>query len=345
MFGWFNQRKRGASEQASGLPPDWAESVPAVVVPPGRTGASPPAAQQLPALPDDDLAMTVPAALRDLAETMPAALDALGGSAAEAGTHSAFSWMLGAAEPVPTLELSPGEAELLRRLDALLDAPALPPNLLPRMPAVIPQLMGLLRREQTSRAELAQQVARDVLLTAEVLRVARSSTYGARPVERLEDALDRIGGFGLQSAMARVLMKPVFQAGAGGLSARAAGRLWLYAESKSMYCAELVAGEGDRFEGFLAGLMHDTGWLALLRLLDRLGLRPALPISSVLDAELDRRKDRLFGRLTADWGLTPGITALSLQLADGQAQVPGSDTLVRSLRTADRLCLAHVGGA
>ena len=131
-----------------------------------------------------------------------------GGNTAEA---SALAWLLDGPPPRPG-PLTAAERALLQPLDLHLRAARLPGDLLPRAPAVIPQLLGLLRQEQPPRAAMVQQVLKDMLLTAEVLRLARSPFYGNQPVDSLESALDRIGTAGLQSAMARVLLKPVFQA-------------------------------------------------------------------------------------------------------------------------------------
>lgn len=255
---------------------------------------------------------------------------------------SALSWLLNG--PTPQQEPpTPAERQLLLTLDRQLDAPTLSNDLLPRAPGVIPQLIALLRQDEPSRAAMVQQVLKDMLLTAEVLRLARSPYYGAMPVETLETALDRIGSIGLQSAMARVLIRPIYHAQSGSLMARAAPRLWVHAEHKSMICAEIAAGDGgDRFEGFLAGLMHDTGWLALLRLLDRQQLTPALPSSAAFDAALDARKDRLFGRLTAKWDLTPALTSLSEHLRQGPGPTP--PPLAKALHIADRRCTAELSG-
>lgn len=274
---------------------------------------------------------------------VPAFAPEAGAAAVEQPEPSALAYLLEG--PPPRVgPLTETERALLQPLDRQLTASTLPPDLLPRAPAVIPQLLGLLRQAQPSRAAMVQQVLKDMLLTAEVLRLARSPFYGSQPVETLEAALDRIGTAGLQTAMARVLLKPVFHAQSGGLVAMAAPRLWQHAEYKSLLCAELVAQNGgDRFEGLLAGLLHDTGWLALLRLLDRIGMTPRLPLSLALDAALDRRKDRLFGRLTADWDLTPALTSLSRQLR-GRGPQPVDHPLALALRTADRHCTADLTG-
>lgn len=255
---------------------------------------------------------------------------------------STLSWLLDGPQPVQAPP-SDAERQWLSQLDRLLASPRLPADLLPRAASVIPQLLALMRQESPSRATMAQQVTKDLLLTAEVLRMARSPFYGAQPVETIDAALDRIGTAGLHSAMSKVLLKPVFQPHGGGLAARAAPRLWQRSEQKSMSCAAHMAREGgDRFEGFLAGLLHDSGWLALLRLIDRNGQAPSLPLSRVLDLSLERRKDRLFGRLVTDWDLSPALSALAQQLQSTpmpRLALP----LAAALMAADQQCGTDAG--
>lgn len=265
-------------------------------------------------------------------------------SSIDAPAPSTLSWLLDGPPPLQAAP-QPHERALLQGLDLQLAAPRLPADLLPRAAAVIPQLLALMRQEAPARSAMVQQVLKDLVLTAEVLRLARSPFYGAQPVDTLEAALDRIGTAGLHSAMARVLLKPVFQAQGDGLTARAAPRLWQRAEFKSLLCADLVAQSGgDRFEGYLAGLLHDTGWLALLRLIDRARLHPELPLSRALDAALDRRKDRLFGRLVADWDLSPALTSLARQMQATPVDAVALP-LAEALRTADRTSTVELAGA
>lgn len=247
---------------------------------------------------------------------------------------STLSWLLDGPAPLQA-PATTAEKQLLQALDRQIAGTPLNAGLLPRAAAVIPQLLALMRQETPQRAALAQQVLKDLSLSAEVLRVARSPFYGAQPVDTLESALDRIGIDGLDAAMARVLLKPVFQAQGDGLSARAAARLWQRAEYKSMLCADLLARDGgDRFAGFLAGLLHDTGWMALLRISDRAGLRPELPLSRAMDLALERRKDRLFGHLVADWDISPALTSLARQVQTAPMEAVATP-LAKALRTAD----------
>lgn len=321
MFKWFGKRKQD----------DVGDSLPAFAPAPPHSAPSP--------LPEDP-GLTLPAGLHDAALTVPADLETLQElRATRELPTSNLAWLLGAQPPVSSAAPTTAEAALLRRIDAQLAAPTLAANLLPRAPAVVPQLLGLLRREQAPpRHELARQVAKDGLLTAEVLRAARSAVHGLRPVERLEDALDRIGEDGLQQATARVLFKPVFQAPAGGQIARAAPRIWLYAEIKSGLCAELAPDPALKMDAFLAGLMHDTGWIALLRLVERTGAPLPRAWSTACDEALAKAKDRLFGRLTAGWQLSASLTELALAMSRNER----TGLLAPLVHQADRLCLAHL---
>ncbi len=248
---------------------------------------------------------------------------------------SALSWLL-AAPPVQLLPPSAQEQALLQRLDGALAAPQQAGDLLPRAAGVLPQLMALMRQPVPSRTAMVRQLTKDPLLTAEVMRLARSPYYGAQQVATIESALDRIGTTGLQSAAARVLLKPIYQPQGDGLAARVASRVWQRTERKALCCADRLARQGgDRFEGFLVGMLHDSGWLALLRLIDRSGQSLQLPLSQAMDASLDRHKDRLFAHLLAGWELSPALLDLAAELQRAPL-AQGDLPLARALWAADR---------
>lgn len=252
-----------------------------------------------------------------------------------------FAWLLGVS-PAPYDSGPEAAAQaLLASLDRRLGAPALPPDLLPRAANVIPQLLALMRRGSAARQDMVAQVLKDPQLTAEVLRLARSPAYGATAVDTLESALDRIGTSGLEAATARLLLRPVFASNGNGALGQACARIAALSESKSLLCAQLAQqASGDRLDGLLAGLLHDTGTLGLLRLADRSGYTTALAAGLAgsgaqgLEQSLLMRRDRLFGRLVAGWDLTPTLTALAGHL--GAPLPDSSPPLARALLMADR---------
>jgi hypothetical protein len=289
------------------------------------------------------------------APAAPRRVDAGAGPAAADGGDSAppppslLAWLLDAAAPhhgAPTA----AERAALAPLDALLARPAWPADLLPRAPAVIPQLLGLLRQEMPSRAAIVQQIGKDVVLAAEVLRMARSPYYRSRAeIDTLDAAVTLLGTSGLQSAIARVVLKPVFDTQAGGLAGRSARRAWELAEREAEACADLAAQAGiERFEGFLAGLLHGTGRTALLRTLDRAGIEPASPWSLAFDHALEDRADRMFGRLALGWQITPALSELAAAVAQRgleDAGLPLAAALRQAQRQAAAVLAARGGGA
>lgn len=249
-----------------------------------------------------------------------------------------FEWLLDAG---PTLDvpLLPHEHRLLARLDAVLATDASRADLLPRAPAVIPQLMNSLRDESQSAHALADRVAKDPNLVAEVIRLANSSlTRAAEPVSDLAQAISRLGTQGLRRAIAKVVLKPIFDAPPDSLSGRAAPRLWLHSEAKAAECLRLAAAAGlDPFEGYLAGLMHNIGWTAMLRALDRHGATAAAAslYSSAFVQALEPRRELFFAMLVIPWQLTDSLTALAAELREGGLTATRS-ALGQSLRAADR---------
>ncbi len=319
MFGWL-RRLRPATPDAAAAAPGAPRPHPPPTAgsPVGRPGAA------------------TPAVAIAAAASTPAAPGA--------ALPSALAWLLGAPPP-EARPLAAAEQAALQVLDTMLAQPRWPADLLPRAPAVIPHLLALLRQDLPTRAAVVQQVAKDLALAAEVLRMARSPFYRRRgDVDTLDAAVDLLGTTGLQSAIARVVLKPVFDGQGSRQAARVGARLWELAERKADACTSLAAPAGvDRFDAYLAGLLHDTGWTALLRVLDRAGVGLATPTSMAFDAALADRHDRCFARLAADWEITPALTALALGItAHGLTNAPGA--LAHVLRQADRACAPATAG-
>lgn len=250
--------------------------------------------------------------------------------AAPAEDAAFLPWLLGCAPLLPGPLLAP-EQLALSTLDQTLALPALPEELLPRAAALIPQLLALLRQTDLPVPALAQRVAKDAVLSAEVLRLASSPFYRAQgAVTDLPQAIALIGVAGLQTVIARVVLKPIFEAAPGPLSARAGARLWDHAEALAAATAGQAAQAGAAaFDGYLAGLLHGSGWTIALRVLDRAGLVLALPPSEAFAAACAERAHRLFGQAALRWSITPAFTAF------------GADARERSLgRSADVLAVA-----
>lgn len=247
-------------------------------------------------------------------------------------THAdTLAWILGtpvplAAHPSEASQPHPWGQAALRAVDAVLARSTLPGDLVPRAPAVIPQLLSLMRQDDLPLASIVERVVRDPLLTAEVMRLARSPHYRTRQrIETLEGAVTVLGAGGLQAAIARVVLRPLFRGDSTGLMGCAAERSWPHASRQAELAADLAAAQSlPRIEGFLAGLLHGSGRTALWRILDAqttsqsTGPWPPMPWHPALYAELAARSHRLFGQLALDWRITPALAEAGAALRQAQ---------------------------
>ena len=232
-----------------------------------------------------------------------------------------FCWLIGV--PANAAARPPAGAligELLGRVDEIIASETLRAGLLPRAPHVIPQLMKTLRDERYSSTDVAERISRDVVLTAEVVRSATSVLARGDDDEEIDlpRAVQVIGTQGLRRAIANVVLRPIFDAKGSSLSARAATQIWKDADRKARLAAA-IAGQYDLdpFDGYLAGLLHNSGWTAVLRAIDNL---EDLAIGPVEIAHLEvvpqviRRRDALFGALVGPWKLGALMEGLAAEV-------------------------------
>jgi hypothetical protein len=328
---WWNPftRKRPAA-------PDSTASADAAAPAP-TTSPAPPRAGDVPR----SGAAAMPAAAPPVAESPPAPVD---DPLSDAQRIRFFCWLAGvtatadSAAP-PDLVVQ----HLMERLDEVIASETLRAGLLPRAPHVIPQLMKTLRDESYSSVDVASRISKDVVLTAEVVRSATSAYQrGADDEDEIDlaRAVTIIGTQGLRRAIAGVVLRPIFDARGDTFSARAATQIWKDADRKARLGAVLAAQRGlDPFDGYLAGLLHNTGWTALLRAIDGfddIGLGGvALAHADVLPQLLQRR-DALFGALVGPWNLSTAVDEVAVEVgARGIDAVESPLGLV--LRQADRL--------
>ena len=242
-----------------------------------------------------------------------------------------------------TATLADTERRALEALDQTLALPALPEDLLPRAAALIPPLLALLRQTDLPVQALAERLSRDVVLTAEVLRVASSPYYRAQgEVASLAQAISLIGTLGLQAVFARVVLKPMYKVQPGPLSERAATRLWAHAEALADHGSTLAGKAGQpMFDGYLAGLLHGSGWTIALRVLDRAGITPPEPPSAAFVEACAERAHRLFGQAALRWNITPGFQSVAADARDCPLHA-SRHPLVVALREAQPLALADL---
>ena len=260
------------------------------------------------------------------------------------------AWLLGQPTPIISAvgasDLPPPAVAFLAQIDAVIASDTLRANLLPRAPQVVPQLMSALRDERYSSADVSQRISKDAVLATEVIRLANSANRGDRePVVDLEHAVMAVGASGLRRVIAKSVLRPMFDARGTSLSARAAPQIWHDADNKARLCAALAGNDLlDPLDGYLAGLLHGTGWTALMRGLDNVTPSPP-PAPTLLGAAtataLMQRRDTLFSKLIRPWGLSAPLVALADEIA-AHGLVGVSSPLGLALQAADRLAALHV---
>jgi HD-like signal output (HDOD) protein len=246
-----------------------------------------------------------------------------------------FLWLAG-----PHINGAPAGAGLiLDQLARLGRDPIDAASLVPRVPAVIPQLLRSLRDEDSSAASLARQVAQDTVLVAEVIREVNSPYYRpTTPVRNLEGALLLLGQNGLRMLLARVAFRPIISMQASPLARLVAPSLWRQSEQCALAASLLAPRLGaDPFEAYLAGLMHNVGLVVALRVIDGLLPAGALPDDDAFGLGLVRVARQVSARIALQWELPPPIGHAIAHIAELDA-----GALPATLGAADRLAKLHM---
>ena len=235
--------------------------------------------------------------------------------------------------------------QMLDQLDRVIASDAQCSQLLPRAPDVVPQLMRTLRDDSYSSVEVARRISRDVVLSAEVIRLA-SNTLRRNDMATadLAQAVAVIGTQGLRRVIARVVLRPLFAAHGNTLSARAAPHIWADADKKARLCAALAHGSSiDPLDAYLAGLLHNAGWSAAVRAIDNAS-GAALPAASwghpAVAEALFVRRDRLFAKLVPPWQLGTALSALAQEIGHSGLDAAASP-MAQVLRQAQELAVLH----
>lgn len=261
-----------------------------------------------------------------------------------AGDHAApdldlafFHWLAG-----PHITGAAGDENLvLDELTRLVRAPHAASTLVPRVPAVIPQVLRSLRSDSASSADLACQVAQDAVLVAEVLREVNSPYYQpGTPVRNLEGALLLLGQNGLRMLLARVAFRRIISLQTSRLARLVAPQLWNQSEKCAQAASLLAPNHGaDPFEAYLAGLMHNVGLVVALRVIDGLLPTGGLPDSDAFGLRLVHAARLISAGIAGQWELPPAIGHAIAHLGD-HATMPAQ--LPAALDEADRLAKLHM---
>lgn len=260
---------------------------------------------------------------------------------ADQALDARFSAMLLSLSVLRDGPLEPAERAVLPWLEALANAPAAH-ELLPRLPAVLPKLMSLARRDDVSPRELTEHLMRDPALVAEVIRIANSPRYRAsQTLGSLQDAVMVLGQQGMNQLITQVAMRPVFNGQNGRFSQRARSHLWAQASRCALACAYLRDAHVDPFDAYLAGMVVNTGLIPALSVLDQRYAGPQRPDTSAFHAQFLRLGLRISANIARAWRFPEGV-GLAIDTLNAQPAPQPLPRLAVLLRSADQISKRHV---
>ncbi|MCC4621729.1 HDOD domain-containing protein [Xanthomonas cassavae CFBP 4642] len=235
-----------------------------------------------------------------------------------------------------SLPTDPAQLAVLEAVGGALAHVDLRPQLLPRRPHLLPQLMRAVNDPDASGRGIAAIIAQDPALATNLLRIANSALYRPQgaPLESLERAVVHIGTEGVRQIVAAAVMQPVLSLD-GGLYSRLPAAVWDYALRTATAAAAYMRGRGgDTLSAQLAGLLQGLGAVVILRVLrDAYAERPGLPYSLEVAAALVQRHTVAVAKTIATtWDLPLVLgTALDEQRPEHDATLLAT-TLGRALR-------------
>jgi HD-like signal output (HDOD) protein len=192
-----------------------------------------------------------------------------------------FSGWLFGAENHPDLFTNKNEDAILAALDEVVKSEQAGAHMVRRMPGVIPQLLQSLRSSDFDGTELARKISHDVVLVAEVLRLANSATYNrGTSITSIDHAVLILGHNGLRQLITGVAFKPIISLKSGSFTKKLAPRLWAQSERCAAACNILARDNAiDLFDAVLAGLIQNVGLTVSLRVIDKIS-DGRLPVGS-----------------------------------------------------------------
>jgi HD-like signal output (HDOD) protein len=268
----------------------------------------------------------------------------LGRPAADVSAAPPDAWWIPRGQPVielPAANARPLDQAIHAQLSRALDDPHLQ---LPALPRVAQQALVLLRDDSVNFKALADLIGQDAVLAAEVLRLANSVAYrGLSEIRRLDVAFARVGQRALRALILSVGVKNSVAIRTGGAERTLGEELWQRALASSV----LMGGLSRRFglgedDAVLAGLLHDIGMLAILKIVHERQQRSACRVTRPeFDAIALQWHEHIGMRLADSWNLPDPLP----ELIGNHHRLPSPDDRLKIprllLQLSDVICAMH----
>ena len=215
---------------------------------------------------------------------------------------------------------------------------------LPPMPATFAALQIALGDPTTDSGKIAAIVQKDTAIAAKVLQACNSAFF--RLPRRVASIQQAVSYLGLSTVRSMVLSAELFGAGQSVCTALDLGQLQRHALSVAAIARSLLSDTVLAEEAFLAGLLHDVGFLLLGRLFKD-EMQRALEASAAGMA-LSMAEHRYVGvdhatagaYLLGLWGLPFEVVQAVAQHEDSAPAAPASPSAPNAIRAAHALLCA-----
>lgn len=178
---------------------------------------------------------------------------------------------------------------------------------IPPMPKVAMEVVRLLRASDPDVDEISDTVKLDPMLTAQVLRYANSSLFGARhTIDNIYHAVSYLGLKRLKTVVLETALRKL----SGDIQAvEWAGREWTYSVHAAAIARRISQRLGlDQETCYLAGLLHDIGRLPLLMGVEKRGGLDSLPrLDHPVEIVLETLHREVGRQVARDWALPPAV--------------------------------------
>ena len=240
------------------------------------------------------------------------------------------------------IDMRQSEVAMLKRLDEVCGADRFDIASLPRLPAILPQLLRLLKSEGADGIKIARLIGRDPVLVGEVMRVTKSAHFRTlKPIASLQHAVVLLGHDGLRTMVTQHVMKPILQGSAGMFGHAAGQRLWDHAEQCAHAAMFLAKGQSDSFEAYLAGIVCNAGLGAMIRVLDQEALPTLGAFSKTFLSSCVKMGSHLTLRAAQHWELPPNVIDALRERMDARSKPPFT-VLGKALLAGDHLAMVQL---
>ena len=240
------------------------------------------------------------------------------------------------------LPVNAQEKEALDKIEDLINSQDKAATLIPRMPGVIPKLIQLLRSDSYNTKDVAELISTDPALVAKVLSLVNSPYFRTSvPSNDIDQAIQQLGYNGLREIIMSVALKPIMQFDKGFFHQKAAISIAELSQKVAIACRVLAKKPDiDPFDAYVAGLMHCTGSMAVLRKLNQVSKVLELPKTKSFQQKAIHFAAQLSFLIAKQWDMSDSITTSLHEQIDSEHQRPQS-SLGQLLELGIRIAQLH----